>query len=168
MERQPPESTRLTFSIEVARLAHDIESARVLFLEYATSLGFSLCFQNFDEELATLPGEYAPPRGRLFLARVNGRDAGCVGLRPLSATVCEMKRLYVRTDFRGSGVGRRLAQAAIDAARDERYNRMRLDTVEPLMSAAVSLYRTLGFREIAPYTGNPQPGALYMELDLEK
>ena len=155
-----------TIAIVDADIAELRETVRLLFVEYATSLGFSLCFQNFDKELDGLPGSYARPEGRLLLARVRALDAGCVGLRPLSRGVCEMKRLYVRPAMRGRGIGRALAEAIIIQARAARYRTMRLDTVEPLMSQAVALYRTIGFREIAPYTANPLEGALYMQLEL--
>ncbi len=146
----------------------DIENVRALFLEYGKSLGFSLCFQPFDQELAGLPGDYAPPRGRLLIAEVEGKPAGCVALHALkdSPDICEMKRLYVRPEFRGHQLGRRLVDAVIAGARGIGYKKMRLDTVEPVMGAAVALYRQLGFREIPPYRENPQPGTLYMELDL--
>jgi GNAT superfamily N-acetyltransferase len=143
-----------------------VESVRTLFVEYASSLGFSLCFQNFDQELEGLPGAYRRPEGRLLLARIGEEDAGCVALRKTGLEICEMKRLYVRPALRGHGVGRRLALAAIAAARDIGYSTVRLDTVEPLMPEAVALYRQLGFHPIAPYTANPVAGALYMELDL--
>src|SRR5438128_6289020 len=155
-----------TIAIVDADIAELRETVRSLFVEYDTSLGFSLCFQNFDKELDGLPGSYARPEGRLLLARVDALDAGCVGLRPLSSGVCEMKRLYVRPAMRGRGVGCALAEAVITQARVARYRTMRLDTVEPLMSQAVALYRNIGFREIAPYTANPLEGALYMELEL--
>lgn len=143
-----------------------VSQARELFLEYAESLGFSLCFQNFDKELAGLPGDYAPPRGRLLLAEYEGELAGCVALHPLGAEICEMKRLYLRTNFRGQGLGRRLAERIIAEARQIGYQRICLDTVEPVMKDAVAMYRKLGFKEIAPYCSNPIAGALYMELEL--
>jgi putative acetyltransferase len=144
----------------------EVENVRTLFIEYAASLGFSLCFQNFDQELEGLPGAYKRPDGRLLLALVDGVDVGCVALRRINPEICEMKRLYVRPASRAAGVGRRLAEAAITHARDIGYARMRLDTIEPLMPEAVALYRTLGFREIAAYTANPLAGALYLELEL--
>lgn len=143
-----------------------VDAARRLFQEYARSLGFDLCFQDFDRELAELPGEYAPPDGVLLLARVDGRVAGCVGLRRLEAEICEMKRLYVQPAFRGSGVGRALVSAVLAEARVLGYRRMRLDTVPWQMHAAVELYRTFGFRHVEPYRLNPIPGAVFMELDL--
>jgi len=145
-----------------------IAQARDLFLEYAQSLGFSLCFQNFDQELADLPGDYAPPEGRLLLAEYQGQLAGCIALHRLEPQICEMKRLYVRPQFRGKGLGRLLAERVITDARSIAYHRMRLDTVEPVMKDAVAMYRKLGFKEIAPYCANPIAGALYMELDLQK
>ena len=149
-----------------AESAEHIEQVRELFLEYSKSLGFSLCFQNFDKELVGLPGEYAPPAGRLLLADYQGEPAGCVALHKLEAGICEMKRLYLRPQFRGQGLGRALAEAVIAEARGIGYQRMRLDTVEPVMKKAVGLYRQLGFREIASYRPNPIEGAMYMELEL--
>jgi ribosomal protein S18 acetylase RimI-like enzyme len=143
-----------------------IAQARDLFLEYAKSLGFSLCFQNFDKELANLPGDYAPPDGRLLLAEYDVQLAGCVALHKLSGEICEMKRLYLRPQFRGMRLGRILADRIILEARQVGYQRMRLDTVEPVMKDAVAIYRKIGFREIEPYCANPIAGALYMELEL--
>ncbi len=143
-----------------------IAQARELFLEYAQSLGFSLCFQGFDKELADLPGDYAPPEGRLLLATYEDQLAACAALHKLEPGVCEMKRLYLRPQFRGKGFGRVLADRVIAEARQIGYERMRLDTVEPIMKDAVAMYRKLGFHEIAPYRANPIAGAIYMELQL--
>lgn len=138
---------------------------RELFLEYATSLGFSLCFQDFDKELAELPGEYAAPTGCLILAIDETNAMGCVALRKLENGICEMKRLYVKPSSRGEGVGRKLVKAIIEEAEKIGYTKMRLDTV-PKMKEAITLYRKIGFREIKPYRENPIEGALYMELSL--
>jgi len=154
------------FSLAQAESPAQIAQARELFLEYAESLGFSLCFQNFDKELAGLPGDYAPPEGRLLLAEYEGQLAGCVALHKLEPGICEMKRLYVRPLFRGKGLGRVLAERIIAQARQIGYLRMRLDTVEPVMKDAVAMYRKLGFELIAPYRSNPMEGTLYMELKL--
>jgi GNAT superfamily N-acetyltransferase len=152
------------FVLVQAEAAAQIAQARELFLEYAQSLGFSLCFQNFDKELAGLPGDYAPPEGRLLLAEYQGQLAGCVALHKLEDDICEMKRLYLRPQFRGKGLGRVFAERIIAEARQIGYRRMRLDTVEPVMKDAVAMYRRSGFREIAPYCANPIAGTLYMEL----
>jgi len=143
-----------------------IAQTRELFLEYADSLAFSLCFQSFDQELAGLPGDYAPPDGRLLLAEYRDQLAGCVALHKLESGICEMKRLYLRPQLRGRGVGRALAETVIAEARAIGYRKMRLDTVEPVMPNAVAMYRRLGFVEIEPYRANPIAGALYMELTL--
>jgi putative acetyltransferase len=149
-----------------AETAEDLRHATALFEEYAAALGFDLGFQGFAAELAGLPGDYAPPRGRLLLTFADGRLAGCVALRELAERTCEMKRLYVRPDCRGLGVGRALAEAIIAQARAIGYGRMRLDTV-PAMHQAQKLYRALGFREIPAYRYNPIPGTAFMELRLE-
>ena len=149
--------------------AHTIEhlpAVRELFLEYARDTGLDLCFQGFDSELAGLPGRYAPPRGRLFLARVDAEAGGCIALRPMSGALCEMKRLYLRPSLRGQGAGRALAMRVIDEARAIGYRTMRLDTL-PMMSEAIALYESLGFRRIPAYYENPVPGTLYMERALE-
>ena len=159
-------SAVIALSIFPAETAAGIAQARELFLEYAQSLGFSLCFQNFDKELAALPGDYAPPGGRLLLAEYECQLAGCVALHKLDSRVCEMKRLYLRPQFRGKGIGRALAERIIAEALQIGYQRMRLDTVEPVMKDAVEMYRKLGFKEIAPYCANPIAGTLYMELQL--
>ncbi len=144
----------------------DIETVRALFLEYAAGLGFSLCFQDFDAELAGLPGDYAPPAGGLWLAERNGAALGCVGLRPMEEPdICEIKRLYLRPVARGLGLGRVLAETAIAAARGQRYSAMRLDTVDS-MATAQSLYRALGFRERPPYGSHRHPMLRYFELAL--
>jgi putative acetyltransferase len=162
----PPDasSAETAFSIFQASSLSHIEQARSLFIEYGQSLGFSLCFQNFDKELADLPGKYAPPSGRLLLAENDGRLAGCVALHGLDHEICEMKRLYLRPEFRGKGLGRALADRIISEARQIGYRQMRLDTVGPVMKDAVAMYGKIGFREIAPYCANPMEGTLYMEL----
>jgi carbonic anhydrase len=144
----------------------DIDRARQLFEEYAAWLGLDLCFQKFDEELAKLPGAYAPPDGRLFLALDDDRISGCVALRSLGGGVCEIKRLYVRPDSRGKGLGRELTKAVIDAAREIGYERMRLDTLPGRMDRAIAMYQSLGFREIEAYYHNPYDGVTFMELSL--
>lgn len=144
----------------------DIHQARELFQEYAAGLGISLCFQNFDQELAELPGQYVPPAGRLMLAIENNQVAGCVALRGISETVCEMKRLFLRPNFRGRGLGRELAESILSEARHIGYEVMRLDTLPGKMDRALAMYRSLGFREIEPYYQNPVEGAVFMEISL--
>lgn len=151
--------------ITPAALPEDLGTVRLLFEEYAASLGFDLGFQGFANELAGLPGDYAPPRGQILLAWVEGRPAGCVALRELEDGVCEMKRLYVRPELRDLRLGRTLVEALIAEAREIGYARMRLDTV-PSMERARALYRSLGFREIPAYRFNPVEGTEYLELDL--
>lgn len=142
-----------------------LKAVRELFLEYASSLDFDLGFQNFDQELASLPGEYVPPRGRLILAKTETGFAGCVALRPIDGNICEMKRLYVRPEARRLGVGRLLGETIVREARQAGYNRMRLDTVA-WMTEARGLYHSLGFVPIAAYRYNPIEGAEYLELKL--
>ncbi len=145
--------------------AAEIEAVRRLFLEYAAFLGVDLWFQGFEQELAELPGAYAPPNGRLLLAFVDGTPVGCVALRESEDGICEMKRLYVQPGFRGMGLGRRLAEVIIREAREIGYQKMRLDSLTSLKEAA-ALYRSLGFVEIPPYRFNPLPDAVFMELVL--
>ena len=146
-----------------------IDATRLIFTEYAEQLGVDLCFQNFDAELADLPGEYASPHGVLLLALINGVVAGCCALRSLSSVdypnAAEMKRLYVRKPYRGSGLGRQLAEATLDAARIAGYHSVLLDTLDDMESAR-ALYVDLGFTSIAPYYHNPIPGAHYLKADL--
>jgi ribosomal protein S18 acetylase RimI-like enzyme len=152
-------------AIVEVRNAGQLLSVKDLFLEYADSLGIDLHFQGFEQELATLPGKYAPPGGALLLAESDRGAAGCVAIRPLTQDICEMKRLYVRPAFRGTGLGRRLAEGAMGAARQRRYTKVRLDTLAS-MSSARSLYGSLGFKEIDAYYDNPIPGAVYLEACL--
>jgi putative acetyltransferase len=148
------------FSVEADE---DVELVRGLFGEYADSLDFNLSFQNFEEEVLNLPGDYASPGGCLLLAKYKGQPAGCVALRPFGDDICEMKRLYVRPQFRGVGIGRALTEAVIKKAQKAGYTRMRLDTA-PSMQVARTLYASVGFREISPYRHNPIEGAVFMEL----
>ena len=151
-----------------ARSAADIEQARELFREYSAWVETDLCFQNFEKELAALPGSYAEPDGRLLLAFNDAQLAGCVSLRKIGEGICEMKRLFVRDTFRGKGIGRALIDFIILRAKEIGYERMRLDTLPPQMNDAIGLYRSFGFKEIEPYYENPVPGAKFMELKLEK
>jgi len=144
-----------------------VGEARALFREYETWLGMDLCFQNFEQEVAELPGKYAPPSGRLYLAYVDNQLAGCIAMRAIGDGVCEMKRLFVRDGFRGARVGVQLIERLIEEARSEGYKQMRLDTFPPKMGKAVGLYESHGFRKIPPYYNNPHEGVLFMELDLE-
>ncbi len=161
--------TQNQFTIEHATVANAVNAARALFVEYADSLDVSLCFQNFDTELASLPADYAPPRGALLVARSGNDWVGCCALRPLDAVdypnASEMKRLYVRPHCRGWGVGRALAEAILDAARAAGYSYVLLDTLSDMESAR-ALYEDLGFAEIAPYYHNPIAGAHYLMATL--
>jgi GNAT superfamily N-acetyltransferase len=154
----------LTELVEVTGGA-DLAEARALFREYADGLGVDLCFQGFDAELAGLPGDYAPPGGTLVLARVDGTLAGCVAAHRWDDGDCEMKRLYVRDAFRGTGCGGALVRHVLDWARGGGYHRIVLDTL-PSMASAQRMYERLGFRETTPYRPNPVPGARYLALDL--
>ena len=153
----------------VPRVASELDELRRIFREYAQSIQVDLCFQDFDRELANLPGDYAPPRGSVLMATVNGEVAGCCALRPLDATdypnACEMKRLYVRPAFRGLGLGRDLAERTLDAARQSGYHCALLDTLDE-METARALYQDLGFEEVPPYYHNPLAGAHYLKADL--
>lgn len=145
----------------------EIESMRELFLEYASWLGFDLCFQDFDEELAGLPGKYSPEKGgRLYLLIDDGKSAACIALRKIEEGICEMKRLYVKPEYRGRKYGNLLAKKIIDDAKELGYKKMRLDTIGSKMTSAMEIYKSLGFYEIEAYYYNPQPGVNYMELDL--
>ena len=146
-------------------MADDLAACRELFVEYQRGLGVSLCFQGFDAELAGLPGDYAPPRGRLILAVSGNRPVGCVALRPLFHRDAEMKRLYVRPAHRGAGLGRLLATTVIDAAKGLGYETLKLDTL-PQMKAAQRMYESLGFRDTAAYNDNPVRGVRFLALDL--
>jgi carbonic anhydrase len=149
-----------------ATSADDVAAARRLIRAYAEWLAIDLSYQNFEQEMASLPGAYAPPQGRLLLARVAGEAAGCVALRPLAPGICEMKRLWVEPGFAGFGLGRELAEAIIQAGRDAGYSHMRLDTMPARMPAAQHLYRALGFQEIPPYYDNPIDHVVMLELAL--
>ena len=146
--------------------AEDMDVVRELFREYIGELAEDFVTDGFEDELAGLPYEYAPPEGALLLALAGGQVAGCVALRRLEPSICEMKRMYVRPAFRGTGLGRALARAVIDEALRLGYERMRLDTLPRRLPAAVSLYHSLGFVDIAPYNDNPIPGVVHMELEL--
>ena len=154
------------FTLKQVESEEDIRETRKLFDEYVDGLGVSLCFQNYDKEVAGLPGEYTPPDGRLLLASQDGQIAGCIALRKLEDGVCEMKRLFVRPEYRGDGLGRILAEKIIGEAREMGYERMRLDTLPGKMDRAIAMYRRLGFTDIERYYDNPYEDALFMELDL--
>lgn len=155
----------MPIEIVEAHAGERLQKVRELFAEYAASLDVSLAFQDFDSEQAALPGDYAPPEGRLLAAFSDGQAAGCVALRRFGEGICEMKRLYVRPPFRGARVGRLLVEAVMRQARVAGYARMRLDTL-PSMERARALYASMGFRPIGPYRYNPVVGTAFMELDL--
>jgi len=154
------------FETDISPFAEqDLEAVRRLFNEYAQSLSVDLAFQSFEDEVAALPGGYAPPTGALLVARVDGEPIGCVALRAIDAETCELKRLFVRPAHRGGGVGLRLLESAVAEARRLGYRRLRLDTI-PEMGRAQELYERFGFRDIAAYTENPVAGARFLELEL--
>lgn len=155
-------------SLQISHIRNDkdIATVRELFREYEDKMGLDLCFQGFEAELASLPGNYAKPNGRLLIATVDDRVAGCVALKKVDEETCEMKRLYVREEFRGQRIGIALIERLITDAREIGYKRLRLDTFPPIMSKAVELYRSYGFREIEPYNSDPHPDLLFMEMDL--
>lgn len=156
--------------IEISQIetAEQIEEARKLFREYKKWLGLDLCFQGFEEELNNLPAKYAMPDGRLFLALLNGKTAGYIALRKLEQSICEMKRLYIRGEFRRLGLGRVLIEKLIEEVRVHGYEKMCLDTLPNKMSQAVKLYKSYGFAEISPYYENPHKETLFLELNLKK
>jgi len=149
-----------------AETAAEIEQARKLFREYETWLALDLCFQNFEEELNSLPGKYAAPTGRLLLALTDEKIAGCVALRKIDEEICEVKRLFVRGNFRGAGLGKRLIERLIEEAKITGYKKIRLDTLPAKMPKAVALYREFGFQTIAAYYDNPYKETLFMEKEL--
>lgn len=158
--------SEIRFEIVTSETPKNIELARGIFREYEAWLGLDLCFQGFEAELAGLPGKYSLPAGRLILAFADEDLAGSVALRPLDKRTCEMKRLFVRPEFQGIGLGSRLIDSVISAAKEIGYERLRLDTFPPKMGKAVGLYEARGFREIEPYYDNPNAETLFMELDL--
>ena len=150
--------------VNFAQGQSDFDIARILFLEYSETLGFSLCFQGFDKELENLPGKYGTPRGCILLAWDELDCVGCVGLRPLSDTVSEMKRLYVKPAYRGNGLGKLLAEMILKFARESNYSKIMLDTLSS-MESAQRLYRSIGFSETTPYYNNPHPDVVFYEFD---
>lgn len=169
---RPQARTPAFFSMKMleiiqAETPEQIEETRRIFREYEAWLDLDLCFQGFAEELANLPGKYTKPEGRLLLAILDGKVAGCVALRKLEDGICEMKRLYVRDEFRGQKIGVSLLEKIITEAKAIGYEKLRLDTFPPKMGKAVKLYESYGFREIAPYYHNPHGETLFMELDFK-
>ncbi len=159
------ESSESVIALRPPESQDDIDTIRSLFREYEKAIGIDLCFQDFESELAGLPGRYAPPEGRLYIAYCDSEVAGCVGIRKLADRICEMKRLYVRPRFRGRRIGRILAQKTVDEATKAGYTTMRLDTLKT-MTEAISLYESIGFKLAGAYYDNPHPDAVYMELKL--
>ena len=157
----------MSVRIDFADSVNDFDIARNLFIDYAESLEFSLSFQGFEQELEHLPGKYAAPGGCILLAWDELDCVGCAGMRPLSDNVCEMKRLYVKPVYRGTGLGRLLAEKIVQLGREKKYSRMQLDTLNS-MHSAVELYKSLGFIETDPYYKNPHPEVLFFELNLMK
>jgi ribosomal protein S18 acetylase RimI-like enzyme len=155
------------YEITEAKSPEEIAAAKSLFLEYQKWLNVDLCFQDFDNELATLPGKYASPDGRLYLVKSGDEYTGCVGLRKIEDGVCEMKRLYIKLEHQGHGLGKKLIELIIKDAKSIGYKKMRLDTIKEKMPNAVDLYEKRGFKKIDAYYGNPDPHTLYMELDLQ-
>ncbi len=156
----------MTTTVRAADLPEDLSEIRRLFREYADGLEVDLSFQGFEEEISGLPGKYAPPEGRLLLACKENRSVGCVALRRIDASTAEMKRLYVRPEFRGKGLGRKLTESIIEASSEIDYQRLRLDTLPGKMDRAIAMYRSLGFKSIERYYNNPYDEAAYMELFL--
>lgn len=166
-QRAAPTEMRVTPQVVHASFPADTDAVRAILREYAQSLGFELCFQGFEQELATLPGRYTPPTGRLLIIRGNPDLAGIIALRDLGSGSCEMKRLYVRPAHRGRDLGRLLTESLISEARIAGYRSMKLDTVAQ-MADAQRLYESMGFRDIPPYYDNPIKGARFMELSLQR
>jgi ribosomal protein S18 acetylase RimI-like enzyme len=154
-----------SIKIEIVNAQSMTEEVASLFREYQEYLGVDLCFQNFEEELESLPGKYALPSGRLYISLVDNELAGCIALRKIDEKICEMKRLFVRTRYRNHGLGKRMVKQIISDAKDEGYSAMLLDTL-PTSSEAISLYRSFGFIDIPPYYDNPHRGTVYMKLEL--
>jgi ribosomal protein S18 acetylase RimI-like enzyme len=153
-------------SYRTCKSQKDFADAKNLFIEYATSLNFELCFQNFEKEISDLPAQYSEPTGCIIMCYENDRPIGCVGLRKFSDGICEMKRLYLKNEARRKGIGRTLTEKVIEKAKRYGYKKMQLDTIET-MKEAISLYKSMGFREISAYRYNPVKGVIYMELELK-
>lgn len=152
---------------KISKTEQDYNDAKDLFLKYANSLNFELCFQNFEKEISDLPAQYSEPTGCIIICYEDDNPIGCVGLRKFSEGICEMKRLYLRNNARGKGIGRVLAEKIVEKAKELGYRKMQLDTIET-MKEAISLYKSMRFKEISPYRFNPVKGVIYMELELEQ